>query len=212
MGLKGAIFDMDGTLLDSMGVWHNMTVRFLEKRGLLIDEESIEKFRDMTLEESLPLIVSMFRLPDKIEDVFAEFNALAQDEYLHHIPLKPYAGEYLKKLHSQGVKIAIATSGYQELCRGAMERLGLWDCVDAIALSSEVGVNKSNPDVYLLAAERVGVEPSECMVFEDILLGIQGAKKAGMQTTAVADEFSRQDWAKILQAADHAIESWEELL
>lgn len=212
MNFKAAIFDMDGTLLDSMGVWHGLTVRFLEKRGLNLHDTEIAKFRDMTLEESLPKIVAMFNLPDTIESVFAEFHQMAAEEYLHHIPLKPYAGAYIRKLHNAGIKIAIATSGYKELCQGAMERLGLWDCIDAIALSSEVGVNKSNPDVYLLAAERLGANPADCMVYEDILVGLGGAKKAGMQTTAVADTFNQNDWEEICKAADVAIRSWEELI
>lgn len=212
MKFTGAIFDMDGTLLDSMGVWRDITAKFLEKRGITLSDEMVKKFRDMTLEESLPLIVDMFQLPDTLEEVFQEFSALAREEYMHNIPFKPHAKAYLEKLHKSGVKIAIATSGYDELCRGALKRLGALAYVDAIALSSEVGVNKSNPDVYLLAASRLGIAPADCMVFEDILLGIGGGKKAGMQTTAVADFSNENEWEQLKNSADFYINSWAELL
>ena len=212
MNFQAAIFDMDGTLLESMGVWKDITTTFLNRRFIDMSDEDVRKFRDMTLEESLPLIVKMHNLPDAVEDVFAEFNALAADAYMNSIPMKPFAKEYIEKLHTAGIKIAIATSGYDALCRGALARLGVMDKIDAIALSSEVGVNKSTPDVYLLAAKRLGVDPKHCMVFEDILIGIQGAKKAGMQTTAVADFSNADEWELLKNSADHSIESWEELL
>ncbi len=212
MDFTGAIFDMDGTLLDSMGVWRDITAKFLQRRGLSLPDTMAQRFRDMTLEESLPLIVEMFQLTDPVEQVFDEFSALAKEEYMHNILFKPYAKAYLEKLRSAGVKIAVATSGYDALCRAALKRLGALDYIDAIALSSEVGVNKGNPHVYLLAAERIGVPPADCMVFEDILLGIGGAKKAGMRTTAVADPSNENEWAALRQAADFSIESWAELL
>ena len=212
MAFQAAIFDMDGTLLESMGVWKDITTQFLNRRSIELTDADVRKFRDMTLEESLPLIVKMHNLTDTVEDVFAEFSALAADAYMNSIPMKPFAKEYIEKLHAAGVKIAIATSGYDKLCRGALTRLGVMDKIDAVALSSEVGVNKSNPDVYLLAARRLGAEPKDCMVFEDILIGIQGAKKAGMQTTAVADFSNADEWEQLKNAADRSIESWKELL
>lgn len=212
MKFSGAIFDMDGTLLDSMGVWRGITARFLERRGISLSDEMTEKFRDMTLEESLPLIVDIFKLSDSVEKVFDEFNELASEEYMNHILFKPYAKKYLEKLRENGIKIAIATSGYDALCRGALKRLGALDYIDAIALSSEVGVNKSNPDVYLLAARRLGIPPGECMVYEDILLGIQGAKKAGMMTTAVSDPSNDGEWDALKRTADTYISGWDELL
>lgn len=212
MMFQAAIFDMDGTLLESMGVWKDITAQFLARRSIDLTDEDVRKFRDMTLEESLPLIIKTHNLPDSIEEVFAEFNTLAAEAYRHTIPMKPGAKEYLQKLHASGIKIAIATSGYDTLCRAALTRLGVIDCISAIALSSEVGVNKSNPDVYLLAAERLGTAPQDCMVFEDILIGIQGAKKAGMQTTAVADFSNAEEWAQLKATADRAIEHWAELL
>lgn len=210
--MKSAIFDVDGTLLDSMEIWYDITDEFFKNRGIVLTKEMGDSFQEMTLEESLPMIKDMLSLSDSVESIMNEFKELAAQWYFHKIPLKPYAKEYLEKLRSSGISLAIATSGYKQLCEAAFKRLGILEYFDAIALSSEVGVNKSNPDIYLLAAERLGQTPSECMVFEDILTGINGAKKAGMQTTAVYDRTNVKFTEALKQASDHYITGWQDLL
>lgn len=209
---KGAIFDVDGTILDSMWVWEEATSGFARKRGVEMTEAELAQFKDMTLEESMPIIKERFSLENTIEELKAEFARLCAEEYRLNVKPKPYAKEYIKSLKERGVKIAIATSGYRELCETALTRLGIMEYIDAFAFSSEVGVNKRNPDVYLLAAERIGVEPEKCMVFEDILAGVFGAKAGGMQVTAIFDKSSAEVWGEIKENADRAIMSWEELL
>lgn len=208
----GAIFDMDGTILESMGIWRDITMGFMKERNLQVTDEEIYAYKDMTMNESVALIKEKYGLKESPEEINREFNRRVRNVYMYEVQPKPGIREYMQKLKGEGVKIAIATSGYRELCEAAMKRLGMSDMIDAYALSSEVGVNKSNPDVYLLAAERIGVEPKECMVFEDILIGIEGAKKGGMQTTAVYDDLNRQDTDALKEAADRYIKSWKELL
>lgn len=208
---SGAIFDVDGTILDSMRVWEDMTARFLKKYGIELTAEMVDEFRNMTLEVSLPLIVSTYGLDINEGGVFEEFNRMAFEEYTERVPAKPGAAEYLRRLSDAGVKIAIATSGFPNACQGAFARLGLAQYIDAYAFSSEVKVDKSNPDVYLLAAGRIGVKPADCMVFEDILAGIKGAKLAGMQTTAVYDLSNRAETDALKETADRYITDWSEL-
>ncbi len=209
---KGAIFDMDGTILESMGVWRDITRTFMRNRNFSVTDEELMIYKDMTMEESMPVIKEKYGLLESVEELKAEFSRLGYEAYMYEVEAKPGIKEYMEKLKADGVKIAIATSGYKELCQGAMERLGMWGMIDAIALSSEVGVNKSNPDVYLLAAKRLGVEAADCMVFEDILIGIKGAKKGGMQTTAIADFSNISDTQMLKDQADRYIESWNELI
>lgn len=208
----GAIFDMDGTILESMGIWRDITMGFMKERNLQVTDEEIYAYKDMTMNESVALIKEKYGLKESPEEINREFNRRVRNVYMYEVQPKPGIREYMQKLKGEGVKIAIATSGYRELCEAAMKRLGMSDMIDAYALSSEVGVNKSNPDVYLLAAERMGVEPKDCMVFEDILIGIEGAKKGGMQTTAVYDDLNRQDTDALKEVADRYIKSWKELL
>ena len=210
--MKGAIFDVDGTLLNSMGVWLDTTDKFFKEMNINMSPEEINVFKEMTLEESIPKIRDDNNLDMTVEEIFAWFLKYVGNEYKLTIPAKPGACEYIKHLHDNGVKIAIATSGYKDMCESAFKRLGVWQYIDACAFSSEVGVNKSNPDVYLLAAERIGVDPSECTVFEDIVTGLQGAKKGGFKTIAVADESNESQRDEMKKLADMFIEDFKELL
>lgn len=209
--IKGVIFDVDGTLLDSMNVWRDVTIRLFDKYNIPLDRELNDKFQEMTLDESTEFMTKKLGFPVEAEKLGYELLQMIENEYLHNIPLKPYAAEYVKKLYSEGVKIGIATSGYEKTCKGAFERLGIADKICAYAYSHEVGKNKSNPDVYLLAAQRMGVAAMECEVYEDIALGMVGAKKAGMKTVAVFDEMT-PDFEAVKNSADRFIMSFEELL
>ncbi len=210
---KAAIFDVDGTILDSMGMWERVLIKLMNRYGVYeITESDLIKYKDMIPKESIPLIKRLHSIEKTDEEMLTAFFDIAKSEYLNEIPIKPYCGEYLKKLHDSGVKIAIASSGYPDLCAGVFDKLGISQYIDARAFSHEVGVNKSNPDVYLLAASRLGVEACDCMVYEDIVPGINGAKKGGMMTTAVFDESNKDQTDELKSVADYYIESWKELL
>ena len=210
--MKGVIFDVDGTLLDSMNMWFDLVVDFFKIHGEVLTREEAEEYGDVTLEESVPVIIERLGLDTTTEKLIAELKIMAVKQYEEVLPLKEGAAEYMKKLHDNGVKIAIATSGYEELCKRAFTRLGVWQYIDACAFSAEVGVNKSNPAVYLLAAHRLGVEPEDCVVYEDILKGIQGAKKGGFKTCAIYDSANDADINEIKSTADRFITGWKELL
>lgn len=206
---SGAIFDVDGTVLDSMSVWDGILTRLLERYNTSGDG-IIEKMRTITLEESVPMLAKICGI--EAEACGTELMKLVSEEYALRIQAKPGAAEYIRRLDESGVKVAIATSGYPKLCQSAFERLDIAKHISAYAFSAEVGKDKSNPDVYLLAAQRIGVEPAECMVFEDILPGINGAKRAGMKTTAVRDESNLHETDELKAAADRYISDWRELL
>ena len=210
--MKGAIFDIDGTILDSMTVFQDITATFFAGYGKLFTPELKKIITDMRLEESIPFLIKHWELDITPEMVFAFVKEEFQYQYVSEIMPKPYVCEYIKKLHDSGVKIAAATSGYYELCSHALRRAGILDYFDAFAFSHEVECSKSNPDIYLLAAERLGVEPRDCTVYEDILIGIQGAKKGGFKTCAVSDETNLHDTEKLKAEADMYISDWSELL
>lgn len=210
--MRGAIFDVDGTLLDSMSVWWDVIIDFYMQHGVEISDEQASEYKELTMEESLPMIIKGLKLDMTFEELLDTFKQMVSIQYENTLPLKADADKYLKKLHDKGIKIAIATSGYEELCKKAFTRLNVWQYIDACALSSEVGVNKSNPDVYLLAAKRLGIPPEECTVFEDISSGILGAKKGGFTTCAIYDETNADKTETLKQLSDRYITGWKELL
>lgn len=210
--MQGAIFDVDGTLLDSMSVWWDVLIEFYKQHGVELSDTEAMTFKEVTLDESIPMMIDRFSLSETPDEVLNILKGMTAKHYETTLPLKEGAKEYLKRLHGSGVKIAIATSGYEELCKTAFMRLGVWQYIDACAFSSEVGVNKSNPDVYLLAAKRIGVQPEECIVYEDILAGINGAKKGGFRTCAVYDDTNADETDTLKELADCYITCWNDLL
>ncbi len=209
---SGAIFDIDGTILDTMGVWREITLNFLLKKGITPTQEEMDNYCDLSMAETMQYTKVQFNLPESVEELQDGFEKLSREKYMYEVPAKPYIKEYMEKLKSEGVKIGVATSGYPDLWQHALKRLGMLHLIDGYALTSETGVNKSHPDVYLLAAERIGVAPSECMVFEDIVSGIVGAKKGGMMVTAIYDESNKDRTEEFKKLADRYIVSWKELL
>lgn len=210
--MKGAIFDVDGTLLDSMGVWFRATKTFFETHELHIPTAELTAYQSMTLEESLPLIQRKYLKGIPLQEMLGNLFEIVQTAYSDTIPEKRGACEYLRRLHEQGVKIAIATSGYAELCQVAFKRLGVYELIDAYAFSSEVGCNKSNPDIYLLAASRLGIEPQNCTVYEDLINGIESAGAVGFKTVAIADVSNASVKDRLIQRSDRYITGWDELL
>ena len=200
--MKAYIFDLDGTLFDSMGVWLDIDIEFLNKRGIAVPADYQVKVSSMSFPEAAAYTVKQFGLADSVEDLMQEWNNMAAYAYGHTVQMKPYAKEYLLALRKSGVKMAIATSAIPELCEAALRSHGIHEWFDVICNSEEAGCGKSQPDIFLLAAKRLGVQPCDCFVFEDILAAVKSAKSAGMTVYAVYDEASKADWEKIKEAAD----------
>lgn len=210
--MLGAIFDIDGTILDSMTVWVDITNAFFNEHGVAITKEQNLKYQEMSFEESLIAIHNEHLTDMSVKDMFDEFQHRAAMAYTNTLPAKPYVCEYIKELHKSGVKLAVATSGFEELVKPALKRLGVLDCFSVFAYSKEVGRSKSSPDIYLLAAKRLGLEPKDCTVFEDIITGIMSAKDAGFGTIAIADPTNVHEKSRLIQYSDRYITGWEELL
>lgn len=210
--MNGAIFDVDGTLLDSMSVWDYACRIFFEKHKIALSDEKANEMKEMALERSVPMVIKEYGLNMTAEEAIGELKAVVAKAYLTTVPLKSGAKEYLQKLKDNGVKIAVATSSYKELCEGAFGRLGIAELIDEYAFVSEVSHGKDSPDVYLLAAEKIGVKPSECTVYEDIVSGIKSAKEGGFMTCAIHDFSNEVDTDVLKRYADHYITGWEDLL
>jgi len=202
---KAYIFDLDGTLLDSMGVWEQIDIDFLAKRGIILPPDYMNAISSMTSHETAAYTIKRFALSDSVDGLIREWYDMAAYAYGHTVQMKPHAKEYLMALRERGVKLAVATTLSAELRDPVLRNNGIDNIFNAICNTDEAGCGKSRPDVYLLTAKKTDATPDGCLVFEDILAAVKSAKSAGMDVCAVYDKTSENDWEEIKKAADYAI-------
>lgn len=209
---KGAIFDLDGTLLNSMHVWAEVNESFLQKRGLTAPSGYIEAITPMFSMEAANYAIETLNLADQPDALICEWDDMARTLYGSHVELKDGAMEYLLHLKEKGIKLAVATALQYDLFEPVLQHNDIYHLFDAFASLYEVKRNKSFPDIYLLASERIGVAPKDCMVFEDIVTGVLGAKAGGFSTCGVYEPWSFGEQAELKNTADFYICSFQELL
>ncbi len=209
---KGYLFDLDGTLLDSMGVWEQIDVDFLTRRNIPVPEDYAQAIAPMGFRRAAEYTIARFGFSQSPEEIMEEWHQMAVEQYAHHLSLKPGAKEYLEELKQQGKPLAVVTASYPELYQPALERGGVLDLFDTIVTVNQEPRGKGFPDIYLEAAKRIQVPPQQCAVFEDITQGIQGAKAADCLAVAVYDSANRGQWDQTKALADLSICSFEELL
>ena len=209
---EGYLFDLDGPLLDSMGVWEQIDVDFLTRRNIPVPEDYAQAIAPMGFRRAAEYTIARFGFSQSPEEIMEEWHQMAVEQYAHHLSLKPGAKEYLEELKQQGKPLAVVTASYPELYQPALERGGVLDLFDTIVTVNQVPRGKGFPDIYLEAAKRIQVPPQQCAVFEDITQGIQGAKAADCLAVAVYDSANRGQWDQTKALADLSIRSFEELL
>jgi HAD superfamily hydrolase (TIGR01509 family) len=209
MDKRFAIFDMDGTLVDSMIYWEKLAAEFLERKGVrTVSPDILERIKPMTMTESAALFIQEYGLPGTAESVAAEMNAMMDDHYRKDIPLKSGVQEYLETLHRKGVTMCVASATAEELMDACLSRLGVAQYFSFLLSCETVGVGKNQPDVYWEAAKRLGAELAEIAVYEDALYAAETAKQAGFYTIAVQDDSNRPHWNTLIALADEVIPDW----
>ena len=208
-----AVFDMDGTIMDSLGIWERIDHDFLEvRRGITVPGSYMHEIAAMSFAEIADYTIKRFNLPDTPEALMQEWTDMAAYEYAHNVPLKPYAKEYMELLKKHGKKIVLCTSSPEYFFKAALKNNEVYDFFDGFANTCEAGAGKDNPKVYLLAAEKAGVSPERCMVFEDVITGIETAKSVNMQTCGVYEARNIRKQDELKKICDHYITSFSELL
>ncbi len=208
-GIDTLIFDMDGTLIDSMWMWKDIDVEYLGRFGYSYQEGLQEAIEGLSFSETAVYMKERFNIPDSIDKMMADWNEMARYRYLNEVTLKPGAMTFLKKAKEAGYRTGIGTSNSRELAIGVCEALGIDSLIDCILTGSDVVHGKPEPDIFLGVAERVGASPENCMVFEDIIPGITAARRAGMKVCAVADIYSEDVADRKRELADYFIDDFE---
>ncbi len=211
MDYKAAIFDLDGTLIDSNSVWAKIDRIILNKRGINCSDKFIHKLASMTYEEAAEEMHKL-GINETTEEIINECNELAIKEYRYNIFVKDGVVDYLDYLKKNGIKIALATASPKILYEPVLRNNHIYNYFNAFCTTDDVGKSKDYPDIYLLAASELGVNPYECIVFEDVLKGIVSAKNAGMTAIGVYDKYSDEDIITMRMTSDRFIMNFFEML
>ena len=210
--IKAVIFDLDGTLVDSMWMWKAIDIEYLGRYGYDCPEDLQKAIEGMSFSETAVYFKERFSIPDTLDQIKADWIAMSIDKYRYEVPLKPGAGAFLAELKARGIRAGIATSNGREMVDAVLESLKITDYFDVVTTACEVAAGKPAPDLYLQVAERLEVRPEDCLVFEDVPAGILAGKRAGMQVIAVEDKFSMDMEGEKRALADAYIRNYEELL
>ncbi len=209
--VEAVLFDLDGTLIDSMWMWKQIDIEYLGSFGIELPEDLQQSIEGMSFSETATYFKKRFMIPDSEDEMKDKWNRMAWDKYEHEVPLKPGVLSLLTWCKERQIPMGIGTSNSIELVDVCLNSLGVLDYFDSIHTSCEVAQGKPAPDIYLLVARDLGVSPKHCIVFEDVVSGIQAGKAAGMKTCAVYDKGSYDNEDKKRALADYYIEDFEVL-
>lgn len=206
------LFDMDGTLLDSNGVWQEVDTAFLAKRGIPYTRDYYEGVAHTIFPLAAKFTKSFCRLPESEEEIMAEWMEMAGDLYATDVEAKPGIREYLDKLQQQGQRMAVVTSAVPVHCTSALAHLDLARYFERVFFAQELGLEKKDPALWRAVAEALHVPPEDCVVFDDSVAACRGAKAAGMRAVGVHDPYFAGTEGDMKTLCDRYITGWAELL
>ena len=214
MQIKAAIFDMDGTLIDSLFLWdvfwRDAGIRFLNDPNFRPSEEDDKAVRTITLKDAMYLIHDRYGLGEDGETLFTYVNGIITDFYANQVELKPGVMQWLEHCKAQGTRMCIASATAPELIQLAMNHCGIAEYFETVLSCATIGKGKECPDIYLAAQKHFGLAAEEIWVFEDSLIAIETAIGIGMHTAAIYDRFNFGQ-ERMAQIADAYIAKGETL-
>ena len=210
MRIRGAIFDVDGTLLDSMFIWDTIGELYLRSIGYQPKENLNETFKNMSLRQAARYYQTEYGVTLSIDEIMDGVNAMLERYYRFEVPLKPGVAELLERLRQSGVKLCIATATDRHLVEAALDRCGVLSCFGEIFTCNEVGHGKDEPDIFEEALRFLGTEKAETVVFDDALYAVRTAKEAGFPVAVIYDSHEKnQEGLRAL--ADFYIEDFSQV-
>lgn len=210
--IEAVIFDLDGSMVDSMWIWKSIDIEYLGRFDIDLPDNLQACIEGMSFSETAAYFKERFGLPVDLETIKADWNHMAGDKYAHEVPVKEGVRELLAYCTTHGIKAGIATSNSRQLVENVVRAHRLESYFDCIMTACEVEKGKPAPDIYLAVAKELAVNPRNCLVFEDIIPGIQAGKAAGMQVCAVYDEYSEHQDREKRALADYYTFHFTELI
>nr|WP_314449207.1 HAD family phosphatase [uncultured Lachnoanaerobaculum sp.] len=210
--IKACIFDLDGTLVDSMWMWPDIDREYLNRFEIEYDDNLKNEIDGISFHETAVYFKNKFGISDSVEKICKDWEDMAYDKYKYEVKEKPGCKKFLEHLRSKGIKMGIATSNKRSMVDVVLKSLSMKDFFEVITTSDEVKRGKPAPDVYLTTANLLNVEPKNCLVFEDVVAGIMAGKSAGMRVCAIEDDFTKEVRQKKKELSDYYIVDYRELL
>jgi HAD superfamily hydrolase (TIGR01509 family) len=210
MRIRGAIFDVDGTLLDSMFIWDTIGETYLRSIGYQPKENLNETFKNMSLRQAARYYQTEYGVTLSIDQIMDGVNAMLERYYRFEVPLKPGVAELLERLRQSGVKLCIATATDRHLVEAALDRCGVLSCFGEIFTCNEVGHGKDEPDIFEAALRFLGTRKEETIVFDDALYAVRTAKEAGFPVAVIYDSHEKNQ-KEIRALADFYIENFSQI-
>ena len=190
MGLKhkkAVIFDLDGTLVDSMWMWKAIDVEFLARYGYECPEDLQKAIEGMSFSETAAYFKERFKIPDSLEEIKAAWTEMSIEKYRSQVPLKPGARDFLDRTAHLGMKAGIATSNGRAMVDAVLDSLGIRRYFQVVATACEVAAGKPAPDIYLAACASIQMDPGDCIALEDSPAGVTSAYRAGLHPVMIPD-------------------------
>lgn len=206
--IKGAIFDLDGTLIDSMFIWDTIGVDYLRSLGIEPKENLAEVFKTFTLWETAEYYRKHYGVTDSVQEIVDSINHMVAEIYRTKVTLKPGVEEFLKRLDRAGVKMCVATVTERGIAEDVLKRLGVSQYFLKIVTCDDVGCGKESPEIYRKALSCLGTEKRETVVFEDVLHALKTAKEDGFRVAAVYDGYEQRQ-EEMKRIADDTITDFE---
>lgn len=212
---EGAVFDLDGTLIDSMEIWREIDEEFFARRNMAVPAHYQENIAHLGFRDVAAYTIRNYLPSEKEENVIAEWNAMCREKYSAKGSgryFKEGAVEFLRFLSARGVRMCVATASSPELFAPVLREGGVYGLFSGFLTVEDVKKNKSFPDIFLLAAGKTGAAPEKCVAFEDSLTALLAAKRAGLQTVAVYDASSEAQVPRLKQEADAFVYTFSECM
>lgn len=209
--MRAIIFDLDGTLVDSMGFWRSVSRDFLKNKSIDIDDEVQHQMTTMSLEKSLAYLKDYYNLEESLEKLHQEFSKIVTDFYENKVPLKDNAIEILDYFKSKGFKIVIGTSTAENFVDIVAKKYNLYAYAEKIFTVDNVGYLKSQKEFFLKIAQTIGEDPEDVYLVDDSFLALRAAKYAGLVPIGIYDENSDDKWDIIKEEQEYCISNLIEL-